>query len=62
MEKNALPCYTNVAPAYLSILDKPCRNKLDRINRNSKAETLCPPDDRRIDADYFSAGIDERTA
>src|SRR5205085_2452078 len=51
----------DVAPPHAPITDQPRRDELRRICRNREADPLRAGDDRRVDADDLSAGIDERS-
>ena len=53
---------SDIAAAYLAVLDQmPC-DELGAVDGNREADSLRGQDNRRVDADYLAARVDQRSA
>ncbi len=62
MERNFLSADAQIATANFALFDQPRRNKVGGLASNRETDALGYRDNRRVDADDFTLGIDQRTA
>src|SRR5208282_1785545 len=53
---------SDIGAAYLAVLDQMTRDELGAVDGDRKADSLRGQDNRRVDADYLAARVDQRSA
>ena len=62
MQRHILTGNANIAAPDSSVANQPTGDEPGRIARNRKADALCRANHRRVHADHFPRGVDERSA
>src|SRR5262245_56626387 len=62
VERNVLPCHSDVTATDLSIANQSASHEFCRVDRNRETDALSRQNHGRIDADDFAAGVNQRPA